>query len=149
MMYELPPLPYPYDALEPHIDARTMEIHYTKHHGAYVASLNKLLTAYPDLAARNIVEIISDIRVVPEDIRQAVRNHGGGHLNHSLFWQVMGPSRGAEPPGGLAEAIRSGFGGLVNIIRKVAGGGGRFLKSPNCTLALTSSIISSGKVGIP
>jgi Fe-Mn family superoxide dismutase len=110
MTYELPPLPYGYDALEPYIDARTMEIHYTKHHVGYVSNLNKLLSGYPELAKRNLADILGDIRIVPEEIRQGVRNHGGGHLNHSLFWQIMAPSAGGEPTGGFGDVLRSRFG---------------------------------------
>jgi len=109
MKFELPSLPYAYDALEPYIDARTMEIHHTRHHAGYVTNLNKLLDGRDELASRTLEDIISDIRLVPDDIRQGVRNHGGGHLNHSLFWQIMGRNKGGEPSGPLGDAIRSSF----------------------------------------
>ena len=112
MVYQLPPLPYAYDALEPHIDARTMEIHHAKHHATYVTNLNKLLEGQVKFVNRPLEEIIADISVLPEDLRQGVRNNGGGHLNHSLFWHVMSPGKGGEPEGQLAGAIRSAYGGL-------------------------------------
>lgn len=112
MSYELPPLPYDFGALEPYIDARTMELHYTKHHAGYVQNLNKALQGHELLAGKSLVSIISDIRMVPEDIRQSVRNNGGGHLNHSLFWEVMGPDKGGEPAGNLREGIISTFGDI-------------------------------------
>lgn len=110
MIYQLPPLPYPYNALEPHIDAQTMEIHHTKHHAGYVSNLNKLLEGQAKLADRPLEEIIADISIVPEDIRQGIRNNGGGHLNHSLFWHIMGPDKGGEPGGILGHVIQSTFG---------------------------------------
>lgn len=110
MPHELPPLPYAYDALEPHIDARTMEIHHTKHHQGYVTNLNKALDGHPELASRNIADLLSHISAVPENIRQAVINNGGGHANHTMFWQIMGPNKGGEPTGELAGAIRTAFG---------------------------------------
>lgn len=110
MAYELPPLPYAFEALEPHIDARTMEIHHGKHHAAYVANLNKALEAHPELTTRPIEQLLGDIKSVPENIRQALINHGGGHANHSLFWQIMGPGTGGEPTGALADDIADTFG---------------------------------------
>jgi superoxide dismutase, Fe-Mn family len=110
MAYELPPLPYPYDALEPHIDARTMEIHHTKHHGGYVSKVNAALEGHPNLAGKSIEDLLREISTVPEKIRQAVVNNGGGHANHSLFWQVMGPKGGGAPGGAVASAIKSVFG---------------------------------------
>ncbi len=110
MPYELPPLPYPYDALEPYIDARTMEIHHTGHHGAYVRNLNAALEKHPELPAMPIEELLRRINEVPEDIRTAVRNNGGGHANHTIFWQIMGPNAGGEPKGELADAIAQTFG---------------------------------------
>jgi Fe-Mn family superoxide dismutase len=109
-MHELPPLAYPFDALEPHIDARTMEIHHDKHHAAYVNNLNKALEGHDDLQSKSIEELLRDIGSVPEAIRTAVRNHGGGHANHALFWEVMGPDGGGKPKGDLAKAIDSAFG---------------------------------------
>jgi Fe-Mn family superoxide dismutase len=112
MAHELPKLPYPYDALEPHIDARTMEIHHTKHHQAYVNGLNAALEKAPDLQKKSLEDLLKGINTVPEAIRAAVRNHGGGHHNHSLFWQLMGPKQGGEPKGKLADALKSTFGGF-------------------------------------
>ncbi len=115
MAYTLPALPYPADALEPHIDARTMEIHHGKHHNAYVTNVNKALEGHPDLAAKSIEDLISDLSAVPEAIRTAVRNNGGGHANHSLFWTIMGPNAGGEPTGDLAAAINSAFGDFASF----------------------------------
>jgi Fe-Mn family superoxide dismutase len=112
MPYQLPKLPYGYDALEPHIDARTMEIHYTKHHQTYINNVNAALEKYPALAEKSVEDLISDLSAIPEDIRTAVRNNGGGHANHSLFWTIMGPKAGGEPKGELADAIKSTFGGF-------------------------------------
>jgi len=112
MPYQLPKLPYGYDALEPHIDARTMEIHYTKHHQTYINNVNAALEKYPALAEKSVEDLIKDLNAIPEDIRTAVRNNGGGHANHSLFWTIMGPKAGGEPAGGLADAIKSAFGGF-------------------------------------
>ncbi len=110
MPHVLPNLPYGYDALEPHIDARTMEIHHSKHHAGYVAKLNGALEKHPDLQGKAVEELIADIASVPEGIRTAVRNNGGGHANHSLFWTLMGPNGGGTPGGSLADAIKSAFG---------------------------------------
>jgi Fe-Mn family superoxide dismutase len=115
MAFELPPLPYPYDALEPHIDARTMEIHHTKHHNAYVTNLNAALEKHPDLSGRSLEDLVSDPGKLPEDIRMAVRNNGGGHFNHSLFWTVMSSTGGGEPGGALADAIRQAFGDFASF----------------------------------
>jgi Fe-Mn family superoxide dismutase len=110
MPHELPPLPYAADSLEPHIDARTMQIHHGKHHAAYVANLNKALEGHAALEQKSITELISDLSAVPENIRTAVRNNGGGHFNHSLFWKVLQPGGGGKPGGELAKAIDSTFG---------------------------------------
>jgi len=118
MAYELPSLPYALDALEPHIDAKTMEIHHGKHHAAYVANLNKALEAAPELAAKSVCDLISDLSVVPEAARTAVRNNGGGHANHSFFWKVLCPKGGGEPTGKLAEAIKSKFGSFEDFKTK-------------------------------
>ncbi|MHC4930645.1 MAG: superoxide dismutase [Planctomycetota bacterium] len=112
MAHELPPLPYAFDALEPHIDARTMEIHHGKHHNAYVTNLNKALETHPDLQDKPLDALIANLSGLPDDIRTAVRNNGGGHWNHSLFWSVMGPGKGGTPSGPLADAIGSSFGGF-------------------------------------
>jgi Fe-Mn family superoxide dismutase len=113
MAFELPELPYAYDALEPHIDSRTMEIHHTKHHQAYIDKANAALQGHDDLAARSICELVSDLDAVPEGIRGAIRNNGGGHSNHSLFWTVMSPNGGGEPSGALADAISAAFGSFA------------------------------------
>lgn len=110
MAFELPPLPYAEDALEPHIDARTMSIHHDKHHAGYTNNLNNALEGHSDLAAKSIEELLGDLGSVPEGIRTAVRNNGGGYANHSLFWSVMGPDGGGSPSGALADAINSAFG---------------------------------------
>jgi Fe-Mn family superoxide dismutase len=115
MPYELPPLPYPYDALEPYIDARTMEIHHTKHHQAYVNNLNKALEGHPGFQGLPIEKLLSDLSRVPEEIRTAVRNNGGGHLNHSMFWKLMKRGGGGEPKGQLAEAISTTFGSFAEF----------------------------------
>jgi superoxide dismutase, Fe-Mn family len=119
-MHELPQLPYSPDALEPHIDARTMEIHHGKHHATYVANLNKALEAHPDLQGLSVEELLRRIDRVPESIRTVVRNNGGGHANHSLFWQVMGPRGGGEPAGDLARAIDQAFGGAAGLKEKLS-----------------------------
>ena len=111
MAYELPPLPYAFDALEPHIDARTMEIHHDRHHATYIMNANNALADHPDLAAMSAEDLISDLSAVPEGIRTAVRNNAGGHANHSLFWTVLSPD-GGGPSGALAAAIDSAFGSL-------------------------------------
>jgi Fe-Mn family superoxide dismutase len=127
MAYELPPLPYPKEALEPHIDAQTMEIHHGKHHNAYVTNLNKALAGKGDLEKKPIEELISNMNAVPEDIRAAVRNNGGGHANHSMFWKIMGPGAGGKPSGKLAEDINATFGSFDAFKEKFeAGGAGRF-----------------------
>ncbi len=113
MTHQLPALPYAYDALEPYIDARTMEIHHTKHHGGYVSKLNAALASYPDLQDVSVEVLLRNIASVPEDIRTAVRNNGGGHANHSLFWSIMGPNGGGEPTGELAQVIAQRFGGFA------------------------------------
>lgn len=112
MAHSLPDLPYGYDALEPHIDARTMEIHHGRHHNTYVTNLNNALEGHDDLADRSVEDLISNLDGVPEAIRTAVRNNGGGHANHSLFWTIMSPGGGGEPSGDLADAINAAFGSL-------------------------------------
>jgi superoxide dismutase, Fe-Mn family len=110
MAHELPALPYDFAALEPHIDAQTMQIHHDKHHAAYVNNLNAALEKYPDLQGKSAEALISDLNSVPEAIRTAVRNNGGGHVNHTMFWKIMGPNGGGEPTGAVAGAIREAFG---------------------------------------
>lgn len=112
MTYKLPELNYAYDALEPQIDARTMEIHHTKHHQTYITNLNAALEKHPEIADEDLVKLISNINEVPEDIRVAVRNNGGGHLNHSMFWNIMSPEKGQTPEGSLKEAIDRDFGSV-------------------------------------
>ena len=145
-MYELPDLPYSFDALEPHIDARTMEIHHDKHHAAYVANLNKALEGHPDLESKDLADLLRGIAEVPEAIRTAVRNHGGGHANHSLFWTTMAPNAGGTPTGELADAISRDFGSFESMQEKLNGAAGtRFgsgwgwLVVDNGTLEVTSS----------
>ena len=110
MAHTLPPLPYPTDALETHIDQRTMEIHHGKHHNAYVTNLNLALEKHPELQSKSVEDLVRGINSVPDDIRAAVRNNGGGHANHSMFWQIMAPDAGGAPSGAIAAAITSSFG---------------------------------------
>jgi Fe-Mn family superoxide dismutase len=128
MPFTLPELPYATDALEPHIDKTTMEIHHGKHHNAYVTNLNKALESAPELAGLTIEELLANnCAAVPEAIRTAVRNNGGGHYNHSMFWQIMGPKAGGEPTGALADAIAASFGSFSAFKEKVqASGAARF-----------------------
>ncbi len=115
MAHQLPDLPYSHAALEPHIDEQTMQIHHGKHHNAYVTKLNAALDSHPDLHDKTLHDLLADIQSVPEDIRGAVRNNGGGHANHSLFWEIMGPSGGGEPAGDLAGAINATFESFENF----------------------------------
>lgn len=127
MAYELPKLPYDYDALEPHIDKETMTIHHTKHHNTYVTNLNNALEGHDDLASKSVEELISDLDAVPESIRTAVRNNGGGHANHTLFWQILSPNGGGEPTGSLLEAINNKFGSFEKFKEEFeAAAAGRF-----------------------
>ena len=127
MPFTLPPLPYAYDALEPHIDAKTMEIHHTKHHQAYVNNLNAAIEKAPELAGKSLDDLMRGINNVPEAVRTAVRNNGGGHWNHSMFWELMGPGKGGEPSGKLADAIKSAFGDFAKFKEQFAAAGtGRF-----------------------
>lgn len=123
MAHTLPDLPYGHDALEPHIDTQTMQIHHGKHHNAYVTKLNAALDSHPALHDKSIEDLIGDLNAVPEDIRGAVRNNGGGHANHSLFWQVMGPNGGGEPTGPLMDAIGSAFGDFASFKKEFAAAG--------------------------
>jgi superoxide dismutase, Fe-Mn family len=125
MAHSLPPLPYAFNALEPHIDARTMEIHHGKHHQAYVTNLNAALDKHPELHQKSIEDLLKGISSVPDDIRQAVVNNGGGHANHTMFWEIMGPNGGGAPSGAIADAINSSFGGFDKLkeeVKKAAGG---------------------------
>jgi Fe-Mn family superoxide dismutase len=127
MPFTLPPLPYPYAALEPHIAARTMEIHHTKHHQAYVNNLNAAIAKAPELANKSLDELMRGVNSLPESVRTAVRNNGGGHWNHSMFWQLMAPGKGGEPRGALADAIRQSFGDFNKLKEQfAAAAGGRF-----------------------
>jgi Fe-Mn family superoxide dismutase len=115
MAFELAPLPYAYDALEPYIDAQTMTIHHDKHHAAYVNNLNATLEKHPELSGWSLDDLIAKLSDVPEDIRTAIRNHGGGTYNHAMFWQIMGPKAGGEPAGALGKAIEADFGSFANF----------------------------------
>jgi Fe-Mn family superoxide dismutase len=127
MAYTLPPLPYPNDALEPYIDAKTMEIHHDRHHKAYVDNVNKALEGQPDLAKKSIENLLREINKVPENIRNAVRNNGGGHANHTMFWEIMTKGGGGEPSGPLGEEIKKTFGDFASFKQKLKEAGvGRF-----------------------
>ena len=146
MAYELPELPYAYDALEPHIDKETMNIHHTKHHNTYVTNVNAALEGHENLASKSVEELISDLNAVPEDIRTAVRNNGGGHANHSLFWQLLTPNGTGAPSGALAEAIDSKFGSFDEFKTKFEnagktrfGSGWAWLAVSNGELEVTST----------
>ncbi len=117
--FALPEVGYPYDALEPHIDARTMEIHHSKHHAAYTTNLNKALEAHPDLQKKSVEQLVTDLNAVPEAIRNAVRNNGGGYLNHALFWDIMTPGGAKAPTGALAKAIDGTFGSVDELKSKL------------------------------
>lgn len=123
MAHELAPLPYAFDALEPHIDAQTMQIHHGKHHAAYVNNLNAALKEHADLQAKSAEDLIKDLTVLPESIRTAVRNNGGGHVNHTMFWQLMGPKGGGAPTGKVAEAINGAFGSFDAFKEQMNKGG--------------------------
>ncbi|MBV2197369.1 superoxide dismutase SodA [Bacillus velezensis] len=159
MAYKLPELPYAYDALEPHIDKETMTIHHTKHHNTYVTNLNKAIEGSA-LAEKSVDELVADLNAVPEDIRTAVRNNGGGHANHSLFWTLLSPNGGGEPTGELAEEIKSTFGSFDQFKEKFAaatagrfGSGWAWLVVNNGKLEITStpnqdSPLSEGKTPV-
>ncbi|AJO22595.1 superoxide dismutase SodA [Weizmannia coagulans] len=146
MTYTLPQLPYAYDALEPYIDKETMNIHHTKHHNTYVTNLNKALEGHDDLASKSVEDLISDLNAVPEEIRTAVRNNGGGHANHSLFWTLLSPNGGGEPKGALLDAINSKFGSFEKFKEQFAaaaagrfGSGWAWLVVNNGELEITST----------
>jgi Fe-Mn family superoxide dismutase len=125
--HELPPLPYDYTALEPHIDEQTMRIHHDKHHATYVNNLNGALEKHPDLQKKSIEDLLRGINSVPEDIRTVVRNNGGGHANHTMFWEIMGPKGSGQPTGAIADAIKAAFGGFDQFKEQFAKAGvGRF-----------------------
>ena len=123
MAHELPPLPYDYNALEPHIDEMTMRIHHDKHHAAYVTNLNKALESAPELQALSVADLLKDLGKVPENIRTAVNNNGGGHYNHTMFWTIMGPNGGGEPGGALADAMTAAFGDFASFKEKINNAG--------------------------
>jgi Fe-Mn family superoxide dismutase len=125
MAFELPPLPYDYSALEPHIDAKTMQLHHDLHHGAYVKNANAALEKHPELQSKSVEELLRDLNSVPEDIRTAIRNNGGGHMNHSMFWKIMKPQGGGEPTGSIAEIIKKTFGSLKDFQTKFNEAGGK------------------------
>jgi superoxide dismutase, Fe-Mn family len=146
MPFTLPPLPYAFDALEPFIDAKTMEIHHDKHHGAYVTNLNKALEGHANLQSKSIDDLLKDLNALPEAIRTAVRNNGGGHLNHSMFWKIMKKGGGGEPGGDLSTAINGAFGSfaefkakLIDAGTKRFGSGWAWLLVKNGKLAIESS----------
>lgn len=146
MAYELPQLPYAYDALEPHIDKETMNIHHTKHHNTYITNVNAALEGNAELAAKSVEELVSNLDAVPEAIRTAVRNNGGGHANHSLFWTILSPNGGGEPSGELAEAIKAKFGSYDSFKEEFAkaattrfGSGWAWLVVNNGELEVTST----------
>ena len=146
MAYELPQLPYAYDALEPHIDKETMNIHHTKHHNAYVTNLNNALAGHDDLLSKSVEELIANLDAVPESARPAVRNNGGGHANHSLFWELLSANGGGNPSGALAEAIDAKFGSFDTFKEEFAkaattrfGSGWAWLSLNNGELVLTST----------
>jgi superoxide dismutase, Fe-Mn family len=160
MAFELPQLPYAYDALEPHIDKETMNIHHTKHHNAYVTNLNNAIQGNAELESKSVEEIVANLDTVPEAIRTAVRNNGGGHANHSLFWQVLSPNGGGAPSGELADAITKKFGSFESFkeeFNKAAttrfGSGWAWLVVNNGELEITStpnqdSPLSDGKTPV-
>lgn len=119
MAFELPPLPYGYDALEPYIDAKTVEIHYTKHHATYLANCNKALEKYPEFYSLQMKDILSDLAKIPEDIRTIVKNNGGGYYNHNLYWENLAPASGKEPNGKVLQAINSTFGDFQKFKEEV------------------------------
>jgi len=158
MAHELPPLPYPNNALEPYIDERTMQIHHDLHHGGYVKNLNTALESHPDLQKLSIEELLMNLNRVPESIRNAVRNNGGGHLNHTIFWKLMAPNAGGQPAGALAEAINKSFGGFEKFketfsnaaMTRFGSGWAWLVKNPNGSLEILSTAnqdnpISEGK----
>src|SRR5579864_3750795 len=143
MTFTLPPLPYSFDALEPYIDAKTMEIHHDKHHAAYVTNLNKALEGHADLQNLSVEQLLSQLSKVPENIRTAVRNNGGGHMNHSMFWKIMKKGGGSEPKGPIAQAIQSAFGSFADFKTKFNQAGATRFGSGWAWL-----LIKDGKLGI-
>lgn len=161
MAHELPPLPYAFDALEPHIDAQTMQIHHDKHHAAYVNNLNAALEKAPELADKSVHELVANLDAVPEAIRPAVRNNGGGHLNHTMFWELLTPGGASQPTGPLLEAINTAFGSLDELktqfndagVKRFGSGWVWLVKDASGALSITSTPnqdnpISEGKTPI-
>jgi superoxide dismutase, Fe-Mn family len=160
MAHQLPDLPYDFGALEPHVDAQTMQIHHGKHHATYVNNLNAALEKHPDLQNRSAEELISNLKGLPEDIRTVVRNNGGGHVNHTMFWKLMAPKAGGAPTGALADAINSAFGGFDAFKEQFGkaalgrfGSGWAWLIDKNGSLAIESTAnqdnpLMEGKKGI-
>ena len=138
MAYEVPPLPYAYNALEPHIDEQTMHLHHDKHHAAYVTKLNGAVEKYPDLAKKSAEELIRNLSSLPEDVRGVIRNHGGGHVNHTMFWQIMGPKGGA-PTGAIADEINKAFGSFDAFKEKFEAAGANQFGSGWAWLVRTKS----------
>jgi len=158
MAFEVPPLPYDYNALEPHIDEATMHLHHDKHHQAYVTNLNKALENHPDLQSRRAEDLIRNLNSVPEDIRTAVRNNGGGHVNHTMFWEIMAPGAGGNPTGAIADAIDRTFGSFEDFktpfndagVKRFGSGWAWLVRDATGNLAVTSTAnqdnpISEGK----
>ena len=139
MAYEVPPLPYAYNALEPNIDEQTMHLHHDKHHAAYVAKLNAAVEKYPDLQKKSAEELIRNLSALPEDIRGAVRNNGGGHVNHTMFWQIMGPNKGGNPTGAVGGAINYNFGSFDAFKEKFEAAGANQFGSGWAWLVRTKS----------
>lgn len=139
MPFEVPPLPYGYDALEPHIDARTMEIHHDKHHAAYVNKLNAALAGHPDFQSKGLEDLLIGLTSLPDSIRTAVNNHGGGHLNHSIFWNNMSPDGGGAPEGELGDAINQTFGGFDDFKARLSAAAASRFGSGWAWLALNKS----------
>jgi Fe-Mn family superoxide dismutase len=147
MAFEVPPLPYDYTALEPTIDEQTMHLHHDKHHQAYVTNLNAAIEKHPELGSKSAEELVRDLSSVPEDIRTAVRNNGGGHVNHSMFWQIMGPNGGGEPIGPIATAINEAFGSFDQFkaqfndagVKRFGSGWAWLVRGRDGKLAITST----------
>ena len=139
MAYEVPPLPYAYNALEPHIDDATMHLHHDKHHATYVTKLNAAVEKYPDLQKKSAEELIRNLSALPDEIRGPVRNNGGGHVNHTMFWQIMGPNKGGNPTGAVAEAINKTFGSFDAFKEKFEAAGANQFGSGWAWLVRTKS----------
>ncbi len=145
--FKLAPLPYAYDALEPHIDKMTMQLHHDRHHAAYVNNLNAAIAKYPNLASKTSEQLVKDLASLPEDIRTVVRNNAGGHINHSMFWEIMGPKAGGEPKGEIAKAINTSFGSFAEFKQKFNEAGTKrfgsgwawLVKDPKGKLLVTST----------